>query len=130
MHNAQFVQILHSRQNLLQKLSGGRLRKLALLDDVVEQLAAFTILHDHVELLRGLNNFVEVDDVWVPDQLEYVDLARHALYVRDFCDPLLFQNFDCHLLVRENVVAQLHFAERAFSDRAAEDVVPDGLGAA
>lgn len=39
------------------------------LDDVVEELSAFHVLHYEEELLWSFNDLVQLDDVGVPDQL-------------------------------------------------------------
>ena len=38
-------------------------------DNVVEELASLHVLHDEEELLGGLDDFVELDDAGVADQL-------------------------------------------------------------
>ena len=67
--DAQLVQVLNTTDDLLEELACFRLFQLLLLDDVVEKFASTDKLHDQEELLRCLNNFEELNDVWVPDQL-------------------------------------------------------------
>lgn len=87
------------------------------LDDVVEELAALHVLHDEEELLGGLDDFVELDDVGVADELQDVDLPRDALHVRHVHDLLLLQDLDRHLLARGDVRRRLHLPERPLPQR-------------
>ena len=97
MHNSQLVQVFDSADNLLEELAGFGFLEFLLLDDVVEQLAAADKLHDEKELFRRLNNFKQLDDVRVPDQLENVNLSRHSLYICIARDLTLLKNLNSHL---------------------------------
>ena len=78
------------------------------LHDVVKQFAATCILHDQVELLRCLNDLVELDDVRVPDHLQDVDLPRDSLHVVHVLYLVLLKYFDGNLL--EVIVVKFGFA--------------------
>ena len=60
-----------------------------MLDDVVEQLAARRILHDQVEFLVCLDDLVQLNYMGMPDELQDVDFARHALDIGYVDDTLL-----------------------------------------
>ena len=94
-----------------------------MLDNVIEQLTARSVLHDQVELARCLNDLVELDDVGVPDELQDVDLSGHPLNIGHICDPLLLQDLDRNLLIRQSMGAKLDLAKRAFAYGLANEVV-------
>ena len=75
------MQVLNSCYDLMEEFDGNRLFDSLVLHDVIEQLAATSVLHDQVELLRGLNDLIELDDVRVPDHLQNMDLSRHSFHV-------------------------------------------------
>ena len=66
MNYAKLMEVLDSRDDLLVKLASLRFFQALVLDDVVEELSAWDILSDKVELLWRLNDFVELNNVGVP----------------------------------------------------------------
>lgn len=90
---------------------------LLLFGDVVEELPARAVLHDEEEVLGGLDDFVELDEVGVADEFEDVYFAGDALDVRHVHDLLLLQHLHCHLLARPLVDRQLYLPERALAQR-------------
>lgn len=82
---------------------------------MVEQLSSPTKLHDQEEVLGGLNDLVELDEVGVPHQLQNVDLPRHPLDIGDICDLFLLQHFDGDFFVGGLVDGQLDLPESALS---------------
>jgi hypothetical protein len=77
-----------------------------------------------------LNNLVQLDDIRMPDQLQYVNLSTHPLNIRAIHDFLFFQNLDGNLLTCRDMRSQLDFPERTFSDRFFNAVLADcgGVG--
>jgi hypothetical protein len=41
----------------------------------------------------------------VPDELQYINLTRHSLYIGHINDALLFKDLDCYFLACEYVRA-------------------------
>ena len=97
MHNAELMQVFDSAYDLLEELAGFCFFEFLLLDDVVEKFAAADELHDEKELFWRLNNFKQLNDVWVPNELENVNLSCHSLHIRLTRDLALFQNLNSHL---------------------------------
>lgn len=64
------------------------------LDDVVEELAIFHVLHDEKELFGGFDDFVELYDVGVSDQFENMYFSGDSFNVCDIDDFLFFEDFD------------------------------------
>jgi hypothetical protein len=87
------------------------------LDDVVEELSALHVLHDEEELLGGLDDLVQLDDVGVPDEFEDVDLPRNPLHIRHVDYLLLLQYLYRHLFARGDVGRRFHLPESPLSQR-------------
>ena len=52
-------------------------------------------LHDEIELARRLDYLVELDDVSAaPDELQDMDLTRHALHIRQLLNAFLLQDLN------------------------------------
>lgn len=95
------------------------------LDNKIEKLAPTCILHDQVELLRCLNNFIKLDYVWVSYQLEDMYLPCHPLNVADILYFLLFEDFNGDFFSSEIVITQLYLSECALADSLAKNIVAD-----
>ena len=97
VNDAQLVEVLDAADDLLEEFAGFGLLELLLLHDVVEELAPAHELHYQKQLLRRLNDFEQLDDVGMPDELQYVNFASHSLHVSISRDFALFEDFDRHL---------------------------------
>ena len=115
------VAILDGTQHLLEEAAGLLLGHAAVGDDVVEQLAAGVLEH-HDDLVGGLDDGVQLDDVGMAQELEVLDLALDAadhvaadeLFARD--------DLEGDLLAGAAVHGQLDLAEGALA-QSADDVV-------
>lgn len=111
---AALVQVRHGRYDLSEEHPGLHFAETALLDDVVEQLAARTVLHDHVAVRLRLDYLVQLADVRVRQALKGADLELDARQV--FAQFRLVHDLDGHLLAGQRVRGQLDFAETAGAD--------------
>lgn len=66
-------------------------------DDVVEELTSIAVLHDHIELLFCLNDFIQLNNIWMPDFLEDFDFSRYPLYILLVMDLVFLKDFNGHL---------------------------------
>lgn len=73
------------------------------------------MLHYQVKFRLGLDDFVELDDVRMPDDLEDVNLSGDPLDIIDVLDLCLLKYLDGHLLPRVDMDALLDFAEGPLS---------------
>ena len=80
-------------------------------DDVVEQLSAAAILHDHVKLFFSFNYLRELNDIWVSYLLEDFDFPSDSLDIFLIVDLVLLQNFDCHFFTSESMLAKLDLSK-------------------
>lgn len=129
MDNVQLVQVLDASDDLVEKGQSFRLLDPLILYDIVEELTATGILHDEIQLLRGLDNLVKLNNVRVTDHLQNVDFPGDAFDIINVLNFVFFKNFDGNLtdqiiklarmtysLVCQLVDSKLHLAKRAFSN--------------
>ena len=76
-----------------------------ILDNKVEELPATSVLHDQVELLRRLDNLIQLNDVWVSDQLEYVNFSGYSLYIANILNLLFLKDLNSHFLSSQVVIS-------------------------
>eukprot|EP00429_Kryptoperidinium_foliaceum_P018166 CAMPEP_0176041802 /NCGR_PEP_ID=MMETSP0120_2-20121206/20739_1 /TAXON_ID=160619 /ORGANISM="Kryptoperidinium foliaceum, Strain CCMP 1326" /LENGTH=312 /DNA_ID=CAMNT_0017375211 /DNA_START=436 /DNA_END=1371 /DNA_ORIENTATION=+ len=127
VHDVHGVDLLDTGYDLVEEATRLRLLDAPVRNDVIEQLVPGRVLHDQVQLAARLNNLEQLDDVWMPDQLQDVDFARHPLDIGNLLDTVFLQDFDRDARSGEDVSAELNLAERALADGTAQDVVADGL---
>jgi len=128
VHNVHHVDLLHTSSDLVEEAASLGFGHAATGYNEVEQLTTTSILHDEVELPARFYNLVQLNNVWVPDELQYMNLTSNPFYISYLDDPLLFQHLHCNSFTSQNVGAQLYLAKCALPNRFAEDVMPDGLG--
>ena len=76
-----------------------RLFHSVIFNDMVKKLTTTDILHDEVQLFWSLNNFVQLDNIGMPDHLKNMDFSSHSLNVINVLNLVLFQDLDCHFLL-------------------------------
>lgn len=90
--------IVDTGDDLLEESSRVRLLQFAVLDDVVEQLAAGYIFHDHKNIGRRTDHLVQFDDVRMTKQLQVLNLTPDLSDHVEIFDFLSVQNLDGHLI--------------------------------
>ena len=105
MADSALVDVLDTGDELEVEFAGLLLREPGMSDDVVEQLAAAAILHDHVELFFSFNYLVELYDIWVSDLLEDFDFSGDSLDVFLIVDFVFLEDFDGHFFASQRVLA-------------------------
>ena len=75
------MEILYPRYYLLEELACKRFIELLMLDYVVEQLTAWHVLHDQVELSRSFDDLIQLHDVRVSGHLEDFNFSSDPLYI-------------------------------------------------
>ena len=71
----------------------------------------------------GLDDFIELNDIRMAEDFEDAYFPGHSLYIRLLHNFLLLQSLDSHLLLSENMGAQLNLAESALPNRATYPIV-------
>lgn len=96
------MQVFDPRNYLVEELACFWLFNSLILNNVIEQLAAASVLHDQVELFGSLDYlkrtvllvekpyFIKLDYIGVPNQLENVDFSCDSLHVCDILDLVFF----------------------------------------
>lgn len=112
------VQVRYGRYDLPEEHPRFHFAEAALLDNVVEQLAARTVLHDHVAVGLGLDHLVQLADIGMGQALERADLELDARQV--LAQLGLVHDLDGHLLAGQSVRGKFDFAEAAGADGAVQ----------
>lgn len=116
MADAALVNVLNARDELEVELACLLLGQPRVPDDVVKQLAAAAVFHDHVELLFGFNNLVKLNDVRMSDLLQNFDFSRDSFDILLIIDLVLLQDFDGHFLARKRMLAQLDLSKSSLAE--------------
>ena len=89
---------LDPRQDLLEEPPGTVLCQLSMLDNVVKQLSAGDVFHDHKNVGGCGDDLVELDDVGVTEQLQVLNLPPDLSHHVKALDLLTVQNFHGHFV--------------------------------
>jgi hypothetical protein len=84
------VDLFQAGYDLMEKAASLSLSNASACDNVIEEFTATAILHDEIQLLRRLNDFVKLDDMWMLNQLQDMNLSCDTLYIGYIHDALLF----------------------------------------
>ena len=116
MHDVELVKVFDTGDDLMEKFEGLWLLHSLILDDVVEKLATISILHDEVQLLGRLDDFIELDNVRVSDHLQDVDFSCDSFDIVNVLNLVFFENFDCYTFICKLMHSELDLAKSTFSD--------------
>jgi hypothetical protein len=118
------MKVLHSRYQLLEDPARLQLRQpksihqlLLRLDYAVEQLPTGNILHNQEQVLRRLNNLIELYDIGMADELQDVDLPGHPFDIRHINNPGLLEYLDGYRFASGYVRCCLDLPEGALTER-------------
>jgi len=127
MHDIQTADVFDTSNNLLEKSAGLFLFDPLDLDDIVEKFTALGVFHDEVEFLLSLDDFIELNDLRMTDDLEDVNLSGDTFHIGNVADLRLLEDFDGHFLACRDMCAQFDLAKSALSDGFPKEVLPDRL---
>ena len=125
MDDAVLVNVLDASEYLLHELDGFGFVEAFSFNDVIEEFAAFRVLHDEVDVGFGFDDFVELDEVGVAEDFEDADFASDAFDIRLFDNFLFLKGLDGDFFFSEDVGAEFDFAEGALTDGGADSVVAE-----
>jgi hypothetical protein len=105
MHNSNLVDVLDTCDYLLEEATSLAFLNAGVSHNVIEQLAAISILHYKEEFFRCLNDLgitesyylVELDDIRVPQHLKDLDLFGDSFHVCLLLDLVLLEDLDGYL---------------------------------
>ena len=115
MANAALMDVFNSRNQFEIELAGLLFGESSVPDDIVKQLTTVCVLHDHIELLLCLNNFIELYNVGVAHLLKNLDLPGNSFDVLLVMNFIFLENFDSHLFSSESMLPQLNLSKCTFS---------------
>ena len=117
------VEILETEDDVGVDLGGLVFFEFLVFDDEIEKVTTFPELHDQIQSLCCLYNFVELNDVWVSHQFHYFDFPADSFDVCFFENQVLLQDFDGHRLIGEAMRTQFYLSEVSLPQRPHENVV-------
>ena len=85
------------------------------------EIPFFGILHDQVDALIVFDDFVEFDDVSMPDAFEDLDFFVHFLINGFFLKPAFVEDLDRNFLLSFLMDCDLNLPKTAFADGLAHD---------
>jgi len=94
-----------------------------LLHDQFEKFATACELHHQVEILLGLDNFIDLDNVGVVKFFQNFDFTTYPFDIFLILYLRFFKHFHSNFLSCEDVSAESDFAESALTQSFAENVV-------
>jgi hypothetical protein len=94
VHDAQLVDVLHPADYLFEDLTGLLLVHSLLFLDALEEFPLLHVLHDQEEVLGGLNNFVQLNDIGVSDELKDVDFPVDSFHIGNIDNFVFLQYLD------------------------------------
>jgi len=97
MHDLEWLEVLYSRDDLLEKFASLDFGDFLVFDDVVKQFTFRDVLHDQVEGTFGFDYFIELDNMRMLHDLQNMDFSADALYICDVYNFWLPQNFYSYL---------------------------------
>lgn len=103
MYNTQLMQVLNTTDDLLHKGTCFLLFELLLLNDIVKKLSATDVLHDQEQLLGRLNDFKQLNYIWVSNHFENINFTGHSLYISFLCYFAFFKYFNRNLKLEQLV---------------------------
>ena len=106
MNVAHFVQVADAREHLVHDDSRVLLGVSLSLNDLVEQLASWQVIHDQVEVVAVHIDFVELHDVLMVHLLEDVYLTLKPLHLVLVVNLLLFDEFSGSLYLGDPTLGQ------------------------
>ena len=73
VNDMQLVDILDPTYYLIKHFACLIFLHFPLFNDVIEELTTLNVLHDYEQLFGSLNNFVKLDDIGMPNDIENVN---------------------------------------------------------
>ncbi len=93
MHYVQLVYVFDTGEDLLKELASLFLFQASVCDYVIEEFSPRGVLHDQVQLFRGLNDLIKLDDIRVTNELEDMNFASHTLHIWNVCNTVFLKDF-------------------------------------
>ena len=81
MYYVQLVYVFDTGEDLLKELASLFLFQASVCDYVIKKFSPRGVLHDQVQLFRGLNDLIKLDDIRVTNELEDMNFASYTLHI-------------------------------------------------
>lgn len=94
-------------------------------NDIIEEFSTIAILHNHVKLFFSLNDFIELNDIWMPNFFKDLDFPSYSFNIFLIMDFILLENLDSnlrcqnhrtYLFISQSVLAKFHLSKGTFAE--------------
>lgn len=97
MTNARLMDVLNTADQFEVKLASLLLTQSGVSYNEIKELTPITVFHDHIELLLGFNDFIKLDNVWMPYLFQYFDFSSNSFDIFLIVNFIFLEYFDCNL---------------------------------
>ncbi len=105
------VTVSQTKHYLFENELGVALREVGHSFDEVQQISAVSVLHDHQQVLLGLEYFKQANDIRVFDLLQNVDFLENFAPAEFILHVLLIDGLNSYVLASELMDTEGHFAK-------------------
>jgi hypothetical protein len=109
------VDVLNTCDYLLEEFACFFFGNPSFLNYIVKELSTLSELHDKIELSGRLYYLIQLNDIWVSNQLENMDLPGNSLNICHICNPTFLKNFYRDTLLSQLMSAFSHLAKSALA---------------
>ncbi len=89
--------IVDTIHNLMEKTNCIAFLDASMGHNIIKQFTTRGIAHDEENILGRIHNLIQLDDIWMVDLLEDVNLTRHTFHISRIDDTVFFQDFNGNL---------------------------------
>ncbi len=111
-----FVKVLDSSQDLVEKTTSFLIREPLFLNDIVEEFAAWSVLHNQKKLATRFDDFKKLNDVRMSHDLNDLNLAHDPRDIGLFFYLVFLKYFDRYLFLCKHMRSQPDFSESALAN--------------
>lgn len=115
VNNSKFVNILNATDDLFKDFACFIFRHCFLTDNVVKKLSFFHQFHDKKEVLGGLDNFIELNDIWMSYKFENMNFPGHTFNISYINNLVLLEHLDGYFFSSDCMSGQFYLAKCPFA---------------
>jgi hypothetical protein len=123
MTYAQLMNVVNTCHQFLEMLASRLLLEPLVLNNKLEEFASTRKLHYQVKVLLGLNNFIDLNYIWVMKLFQNLYFATDPLHILFVLYFRFFKHFHCNFFPCQNMSAKANLAKRTLTKSLAQNVV-------
>lgn len=115
MTDSILMEMFYSLQNLVEKISCIYIINSVIFNNIIEEFPSVCMLHYKIKFILCFNDLVKLNDFWMPDLFQYLDLSRDSVDIHLILNLRFFKNFDCHFFLSDCLNTKLYFTKRSLT---------------